>query len=400
MPNVNPDILKWARETAGLSPENAVNKLGIRSAYGREPVERLAALENGETAPTRPLLVKMSKQYRRPLLSFYLSAPPRIGDRGEDFRTFPASFSRTDNALVDAVVRDIRVRQALLRTALEEEDEAKSLAFIGKARTDEEPSAIADQIKTTLSFDITAYRKSHPIHKAVSYLRNRVESAGIFVLFVDNLGSHHTEIPVDLFRGLAIADEIAPFIAVNANDSGGAQAFTIVHELVHLWLGLTGVSGRFDERQIEKFCNDVAGEFLLPTEELAQLSVNEEAELTKAIQRISAFADARKVSKTMVAYKLHRSDAFSYEFYESIARTFRRNFLNQRSQNRRLASQTDGGPTYPVIRGHRAGPALVELVGRMLGVGALTTTKAGKVLGVSAKNVQSVLKAGGSRVSV
>ena len=87
MPNVNPNILKWVRETAGLSIEEAVGKLVIKAAYGVDPFDRLKQMEAGEVAPTRPMLVKMSKQYRRPLLCFYLSAPLRQGDRGQDFRT-------------------------------------------------------------------------------------------------------------------------------------------------------------------------------------------------------------------------------------------------------------------------------------------------------------------------
>ena len=207
-----------------------------------------------------------------------------------------------------------------------------------------------------------------------------------------NLGSYHTEIPVDLFRGFALADEIAPFVAVNANDSKGAQAFTIVHELTHLWLGLTGVSGRSGARRIEQFCNDVAGEFLLSAAEFTQLSVSEESGLAAAVRLVGDFARAHKVSGTMLAYKLHRSGTFSYEFYEEIARTFRENFLNQRSLGRNSARRTGSGPAYQVIRRHRAGHALVELVDRMLRAGVLTTTKAGKVLGVSAKNVENVLR--------
>ncbi len=399
MPSVNPNILKWARETAGLSPLEAVRKLGIGAAYGLEPVERLAALESGNAIPTRPMLVKMSKQYRRPLLTFYLSAPPRAGDRGQDFRTLPANVARTDNALVDAVLRDIRVRQSLVRMVLEEEDEAESLAFIGTAEIGETPGALASRMKATLDFDIATYRRSRTMDGAVSYLRGKAEGAGIFVLFVDNLGSYHTEIPVDLFRGFALADEIAPFVAVNANDSKGAQAFTIVHELTHLWLGLTGVSGRSGARRIEQFCNDVAGEFLLPATELTQLSVSEESGLAAAVRLVGDFACAHKVSGTMAAYKLHRSGTFSYEFYEEIARTFRENFLNQRSLGRNSDRRTGSGPAYPVIRRHQAGHALVELLDRMLRAGVLTTTKAGKVLGVSAKNVENVLRVSEPNVS-
>jgi len=400
MTNVNPDILRWARETAGLSLEEAAQKLGITAARGSEPVDRLLQMETGEVAPTRPQLVTMSKQYRRPLLSFYLSVPPRRGDRGQDFRTLPAAFALIDNALVDAVVRDIRSRQALVRATLEEEDEAEALPFVGTARISEQPSALANRIAETLAFDLASYRRCRSIADAVSYLRSRIEAAKIFVLFVDNLGSHHTEVSVDVFRGFALADEVAPFIAVNANDSKGAQSFTMIHELVHLWLGLTGVSGRDGERDIEKFCNDVAGEFLLPASDLRQLDISENVSVADAVQIIGAFAEARKVSGTMVAYKLHRSGAFDFARYQSIAGTFRRNFLSQRGRERELARDANTGPTYPIIRRHRAGPALVQLVDRMLGAGVLTTTKAGKVLGVSAKNVQNVLQAGGPRLSV
>ena len=64
MPQVNPDILRWARETAGLTLEDAVAKLSIKDARGTTAVDRLRALEQGETPPTRPMLSKMAKQYR------------------------------------------------------------------------------------------------------------------------------------------------------------------------------------------------------------------------------------------------------------------------------------------------------------------------------------------------
>ena len=89
MPAVNPTIIKWARETAGLTIDEAVRKLGINDTKVSRAADRLAELESGAKPPTRPMLVKMAKQYRRPLLTFYLSDVPRKGDRGQDFRTLP-----------------------------------------------------------------------------------------------------------------------------------------------------------------------------------------------------------------------------------------------------------------------------------------------------------------------
>lgn len=90
MPDLNPEILLWARETAGLSLQEAASKLGIDDARGVPGAERLAALEAGERQPSRPLLLKMAKQYRRPLLTFYLPAPSSHGRARPGFQVAAA----------------------------------------------------------------------------------------------------------------------------------------------------------------------------------------------------------------------------------------------------------------------------------------------------------------------
>ena len=91
MPTVNPEILVWARETAGLMPEEATKKLAIRDTKKTTALERLAGYESGAEDPSRSLLLKMSKQYRRPLLTFYLPKPPLKGDRGWIFALCPGT---------------------------------------------------------------------------------------------------------------------------------------------------------------------------------------------------------------------------------------------------------------------------------------------------------------------
>ena len=86
-------------------------------------------------------------------------------------------------------------------------------------------------------------------------LRAKVESAGVFVLLIGNLGSHHSALGLEAFRGFALADPIAPFIVINDQDAKAAWSFTLLHELAHLWVGATGVSGQFTEGQLERFYN-------------------------------------------------------------------------------------------------------------------------------------------------
>lgn len=393
MPDVNPHILKWARETAGLTPEEAVEKIDLNATKDIAAVDRLASLETGETKPTRPMLVKMAKQYRRPLLTFYMSDIPKKGDRGEDFRTLPEAVQSTQAGLIDALLRDIRARQALVRASLEAADEAEPLAFVGSMKRSQGVAAVVASIARVLSFDRTAFRqrgKKNLVH-GFPYLRGLAEAVGIFVIMVDNLGSHHTTIDVDLFRGFALADEVAPFVAINVNDAPAAWSSTLVHELAHLWIGASGVSGGTAEKTIEKFCNDVASEFLLPNDELRDLSVGPTTRFSDAMQIIGDFAEAKRVSATMVAYKLHRAGAFDFDLYTELKNAYRAAFLKAKANRKERDAKKDGGPSYYVIRKHRVG-GLLRFVERMMHEGHLTTVKAGKVLDVSPKNVHSLIE--------
>jgi len=131
MPTVNPEVLIWARETAGMPIELAARKVGIRQARGMSAAERLAALESGEQVPTRATIVRMAKQYRRPLIAFYMAGPPRRGRRGVDFRTLTAPLSDGTEALVDALVLNVLASQPMVRAALDAEDEDVPVPFVG-----------------------------------------------------------------------------------------------------------------------------------------------------------------------------------------------------------------------------------------------------------------------------
>jgi Zn-dependent peptidase ImmA (M78 family) len=393
MPKVNPEILVWARETAGLNLEEASQKLRISEARGIAPVARLAALEAGQAEPTRPLLVKMAKQYRRPLLVFYMSAPPRPGDRGQDFRKLPQGYSRATEALVDALIRDVKARQRLLRAALEDEDEAEPRPFVGSMKMADGAEAVLKSIKKTLKIDLKHFRSQHSPLEAFALLRAGVEALGVFVLLIGDLGSHHTEISPEAFRGFALADDVAPFIVINDRDSKAAWSFTLIHELVHIWLGQTGISNVYSDKTIEKFCNEVAGQFLLPKDELSALQVVDTLNLEESKERITEFAQPRNLSSSMVAYSLYQTGAISRDMWQRLSKEFEKLWKEGKETQRVKARFREGGPDYYVVRRHRIGANLITLVQRMVQSGALTTTKAGIILGVKTRNVQKLLEA-------
>jgi len=394
MPSVNPDILRWARETAGLSIEDAAAKLDISDARGATAADRLAAYEGGEREPSRPLLVRMAKQYRRPLLVFYMSERPKLGERGEDFRTLPPEHSTTQDALVDVLIRDIRARQQIVRAALEDEDEAVLLPFVGAMTMRHGAEAVLKSIKETLDLDLERYRGTKKQSGGFAYLRERAEKAGIYVLLIGNLGSHHTNLDVETFRGFALADDVAPFIIINDQDAVTAWAFTLLHELCHIWLGATGVSGSSAEVAVEQFCNDVAGRFFLPSSELRALADLRGASFDTVVARINDFAEQRNISRSMVAYKLLREGIIERDLWSRLTAVYRSQWKAARAVERERNRDREGGPNYYVVRRHRLGEALVTLAGRMLAERAMSPSKAGKVLGVKASNVYGVVGAG------
>lgn len=390
MPVVNPKVLIWARETAGLSLEDAAHALGLNDTQTKTGKEKLAAFEAGEESPTRQLLLKMSNKYRRSLLVFYLDTPPVKGDRGQDFRVLPGGHSE-DDALLDALIRDLKSRQALVKSLLEDED-AEKLTFVGSARMTQGVEIVARNIRSIIDFSLEKFRAGRTAEDAFSYLRDRIESMGIFVLLAGNLGSHHTKIPVETFRGFAIADPIAPFIVINDQDVKAAWSFTALHETTHLWLGTTGVSGTSTEATIEKFCNDVAGAILLPTVEMQELRGIQLLPLGDAVNQISTFARARKVSRAMVAYKLLRSRSIDETKWHELNASLRQEWLEGQAKKSEKDKSIEGRPTYYVVRRHRLGKALLYLVRSSVKAGTLTPTKAGKVLGVKPRNVEPLLK--------
>ena len=387
MPSIQPNVLQWARETAGLSLDDAAEKIGI---HGEAAAERLRAFEIGDREPSRAQLVRMAKAYRRSLLTLYLSEPPPKGDRGQDFRTLPQR-QTTNEPLVDTLVRDVRTRQATVRSAIEEDPDVRPLAFVASMTANQGVTTVADSIRQTFGFNVAEFRAQGSVDAAFSYLRSKAEAAGVFVLLMGNLGTHHTDIEVSAFRGFALADPIAPFVVINDHDARSAWSFTLLHELAHLWLGATGISGLYGESQLERFCNDVASSLLLAAAELETLEVNSGVDEAIAVQRITEFAEPRFVSRAMIAYRLFRIGRISEQTWNNVTLAFRREGQEGRQAERERNQQREGGPNYYVVRGHRLGTALLRFVEQCVNTGVLTPTKASLVLGVKPHSVAPLL---------
>jgi len=389
MSQLNPEIMRWARETAGMSLEEAAAALPV-GGKRQSGVEVLSSYEDGTVEPTRSVLLKMAKAYRRPLLTFYLPHPPAKADRGEDFRTLPDDRRIEDAGSVDALVRDVHVRQRLVRAALEDSEEAHLLPFVGSLRMDQGVQEAAKRLQMLTGFNLQQFRGRRTVGEAFNYARTLVERTGIFVMLIGNLGSHHSNLSAQVFRGFALSDEVAPFIVINDQDAPSAWAFTLLHEFAHILLGLTGISGGGYEQKVERFCNDVASQVLLPASELNAWRPAY-GQTDDLVTEINQFATSRKISRTLVAYRMYLSGRVDEPTWHRLNTAFQEMWAKEKSSQKEKARASESGPNYYIVKRHRVGAALVDLVRRTLAEGTLTPTKAGKVLGVKPINVEPLL---------
>lgn len=388
---VNPEILKWARETAGLDLDEAARKLGFRNSKKRTAIEKVESLESGQEPPTRAQLRRMAKAYFQPPIVFYLPSPPRRGDRGEDFRS--VSQRETDpkaNARLNLLTRDIKAAQGLVKGVLEEEGE-EALPFVNSATLSMGVESVARDIVQTIEFDLETFREQRLVRDAFAYLRQQIERSRIFVLLLSDLGSHHTTIPVEVFRGVAFADDLAPFIVINRKDAVSAWSFTALHEVAHVWLGKSGVSGDYGDKDVERFCDRVAGAILFPSRDRAAMEIGHQSEFDHIVSKIANAADRMNLSHSMIAYNLWLDGHIDHETWNRLRLHFAERWAKTSERERQRNRQSPGGPDYYKLRRHQRGNALVDLARYAVSINALTPSKAAIVLGVAPTSVYPML---------
>ncbi len=398
--NINPAVLLWARETAGLDLGEAAERIGFTTTAKATAEEKLAEIEAGNKPVSRTQLAKIASVYRRPLITFYLRTPPIKGDRGEDFRQTAGSITKREDALLDSLLRDLRARQEMVKSLLDDEDETRA-PFAGTATISEGVEAVVNIIATKLDFDYTSklLRKGNA-DDLFRLLRAKSEEAGVFVMLVGDLGSFHTSLSADVFRGFAIADKLAPFVVINDQDARAARSFTLIHELAHIVLGESGVSGnptpnapRDAHGVIERFCNDVAGEFLLSRKILGpKPEILNQASKDEAAQIITGIAEQWSVSEAMAAYRLNSEGWIPNAIYEALIAEYVARWRATRQKTKDERSPDDGGPSYYVVKQHKLGAAIIEVVRRSLRDNVLTHTKAAQILGVKPTSVEPLLR--------
>ena len=290
---VNPDLFRWARE------RSRIDTLALVSRFPKLP-----AWENAEAQPTLKQLENYARATHAPIGFFFLPAPPHESLPIPDFRTFAGrAVARPSPNLLDTIYA-CQERQSWYRefATVSSQDPRD---FVGSLTMQTLPADAAATIGRTLGFDLEARRDCPTWTDALRRFIDQADAMGVLVM-VSGVVFNNNRRPLepDEFRGFALVDSLAPLVFINGADSKAAQMFTLAHELAHLWIGASALSdstaGATPDQAIERWCNSVAAELLVPLDALrASLELGER--LSDTLARL---ARTFKVSTLVILRRL------------------------------------------------------------------------------------------------
>jgi Zn-dependent peptidase ImmA (M78 family)/transcriptional regulator with XRE-family HTH domain len=378
---VSPVLLEWARVRAGLAP-------GVLEK--RFP--RLGEWERGVVYPTLKQLEGFAKATHTPIGYFFLDEPPVEPIPIPDFRTMAnQQVPRPSPDLLETIYI-CEQRQEWYRDFARSTGEDQ-LAFVGSATVSSDVTATAAAMRDSLGFDVERRKTMPTWQEALSDFVRQADAIGILVMRSGIVGSNtRRALDPQEFRGFALADRLAPIVFINATDTKSAQMFTLAHELGHVWLGQSALSNAearaVPDHDVERWCNRVAAELLVPHDVLAQ-DFRADAELADEIRRL---ARRFKVSTLVVIRRIHDLGGITREqLWEEYDREMERLLAIERKAG-------GGGDFYKVLPARVSKRFAVALVGstlegntlhrdalRMLGFSKLSTfDELGRILGVIA----------------
>jgi Zn-dependent peptidase ImmA (M78 family) len=295
---INPDVLTWAREEAGYTPEDIAGKLHI-------PTERYLRWENSREKIPLGMIKRIANYYKRQLAVFLLPTPPPKTKKPNDYRNLAISQTGLSPEIL------IAMRRANKYLALTREiqggqywiDQYNWQIENEKFKLEENSIIdirLSDWLRKKLKINIDEQKKFRGSADAFRKWRNSIEhELSIFIFQFD--------MPVGEVDGFCYAGDNPPYaIVINKNIAASRKIFTLFHELAHIFkhqsgICLTEFSAEGHDTEFE--CNNFAGKFLVPDNEVVPISNMEE---------LSTIAHKYKVSR---------------EVY--LRRNLERNFINK-----------------------------------------------------------------------
>lgn len=262
---VETSVLRWARESCGLSALAAARKLNV-------PDDRVVAWEAGTTVPTIAQLRKAAEVYKRSLAVFFLSTPPEGFDTLRDFRRLDGAASGQWSPELHEEFRRAHTQRDFALELAETEEREIPDAWRITVSADDSDAEIAARIREALTEvgPLPIPPASPSPYEHLNAWVSAIEASGVLVL-----ATRGGKVAVDEMRGMSLYFDVLPVIVLNGSDYPRPRLFSLLHEFAHLVLHTEGLCDvvtddrpRTADRALEARCNAIAAAVLMPAAEV------------------------------------------------------------------------------------------------------------------------------------
>jgi Zn-dependent peptidase ImmA (M78 family)/transcriptional regulator with XRE-family HTH domain len=337
----------------------------------------IEAWETGEDAPSYPQLETLAYDvYKRPLALFFMPTPPDEPRPRAEFRSLPDADLRELSRDTTLLIRKARAFQTAL-VELYGDRNPVATPIWRQARLNPR-AAVARQavrVREALGVTLEDVRERPDADSALKLWRRAIERAGLHI-FKDTFKQRE-------LSGFCLWHPEFPVILINNSTTKTRQIFSLIHELAHVLCDRSGIS-RFDsrgieelppaDRAIERFCNAIAAEILVPMDDFEIAARGIDAQRASDDQ-FAALAGRYHVSRSVVLRRFAERGDIDFERY----------LAKDREWAKQQREGSSGGNYYATQGAYLSEQFLREVVSRY-SRRLLTKSEAAELIGVKPKN--------------
>jgi Zn-dependent peptidase ImmA (M78 family) len=370
---VTPAVLIWARETANMSVVDVANRL-------KKNPELVEAWEAGNEVPSYVQLETLAYDiYKRPLALFFLPYPPEEQKPKAEFRSLPDTELGHLTRETILLIRKAKAYQVALIELYQNRNTAPLIWRHIQVSPKMNVAQQAEYVRHTLGVNIDHIRQQPEADAALKFWRRAIERAGIHV-FKDNFKQKE-------LSGFCLWHSEFPVILINNSSTKTRQIFSLIHEMTHVLFDRSAIS-RFDDRiinelpasdrAIERFCNALAGEILVPTAYFSKDTYGFVPEKATDAQ-FEELAKKYHVSRSVILRRFVDRGEASTKFYLEKDRVW--------TDQRKKEQSSSGGSYYNTQGVYLSENFLREVVSRY-SRRLLTKNEAAELIGVKPRNFE------------
>ncbi|MBU0699871.1 XRE family transcriptional regulator [bacterium] len=317
--NINTKILIQCREQIGLKLLEVAKK-----------VPKIEKIENDVHKPTYKQLDTLADLYKVPRWVFISEELPPKYQFNKSVPAFRQFSDNNPKIFSDHRIRNLTAKieqyRNLILNLREDMHEPVEVFKSPQITNNSSPVHVSKQIRrwldTSGNYDFSEWKLL-------------LEQKGVFI-FLTSKYKGWSYIDREFLRGFAIYHSKIPIIVINDSDSKKAQSFTLFHELGHILRKENSIDvWEYQNIEIEKWCDELAGNVLMPANELQNITLSD-----NPLSDINSIAKSFKISPYACLVRLRQLQKISQQVYQNIENRL----IDEFKQLQEKLKESNGGP--------------------------------------------------------